>query len=53
MKGRANTKESQTTEFKLSWWEEYLKVICAFLNSKMDIIGTFLTFNRRWTQRAQ
>jgi len=28
-----NFKESQTTEFKQLWKDEYLKTICAFSNS--------------------
>jgi ATP-dependent DNA helicase RecG len=27
------SKESQLTEFKLNWWDEYLKIICAFANT--------------------
>jgi len=30
----ANIKESQTTEFKSTWRDEYLKIICAFANTE-------------------
>ena len=37
MKGRDikySSKESQTIEFKPSWRDEYLKIICAFVNTE-------------------
>jgi len=32
MNKRMPLKESQTTEFKRTWWDEYLKAISAFAN---------------------
>lgn len=32
MNKRMSLKESQTTEFKGTWWGEYLKAISAFAN---------------------
>jgi predicted HTH transcriptional regulator len=42
-RSKINQIENQSTEFKLVWKDDYLKTICAFVNSVSEFRGTYKT----------